>query len=464
MAKSRGKELIINTIIIGIGKFSTQIVSFLLLPLYTSILTTSEYGIYDLIITISTFLLPAITLLMEESMFRFLIDCKTEKEESEVISQTMMFISRSSLIFIIFGLVLGFIFKIPYSFVGLLYICTCIFSAVRNSLVRGLGKIKFYTFINFISSFINIVCNVLFIAVYRYGVYGLLFSGIVSNIISTLIVFIKINVTKYLKFNKKNKKLTKEMIKYSLPLVPNSLSWTIVNLSDRFVITGFLGSSFNGIYSMSYKFPNLMNTIYSFFYTAWKESSAKAMNDEDRDHFFNTIYDALTKLMFSVSLGIIVFMPLVFNIFIKKSFSESYLYIPILVVAMYYNNMSGYYGGIFSGYKDTKVMGVTTIWGAIINLVVNLLLINFIGIYAAAISTLVSCMAIYYYRKIKVKKYIKLKNVNMLLGLVIMCLTITLYYVNKNFVIKLLNLIIVGVYCIYENKDIIFKLTKKKNY
>ena len=75
------KQLLVNTIIIAIGKLSTQVISFLLLPLYTSKLTPGEYGTYDLLVTISTFLLPIITLLMEESMFRFLIDADDLKEK-----------------------------------------------------------------------------------------------------------------------------------------------------------------------------------------------------------------------------------------------------------------------------------------------------------------------------------------------------------------------------------------------
>ena len=459
--RSRGKDLAINTIVIGIGKFSTQLVSFLLLPLYTSILTTDEYGIYDLIITISTFLLPGITLLMEESMFRFLIDCKSEDERKKIISQSFIYIINSSIIFIILGTIIGLVFKIPYSIIGLFYVSTCILSGLRNALVRGLGKLKFYTIVNFISSLINILCNILFIAVFKYGVLGLLLSGIIANIISTSIVFIKINVFKYISFKSYDKKITKEMIKYSLPLVPNSLSWTIVNLSDRLVISGFMGTASNGIYSMSYKFPNLMNTIYGFFYTAWKESSARAMKDDDKEEFFNKIYSMLTKAMFSVSIAIISGLPIVFSFFIRKSFANAYFYIPILVIAMYYNNMSGYYCGIFSGFKDTKVMGTTTILGAIINLVVNLALIKFIGIYAAALSTLVSCMVIYYYRKIKVKKYIKIKNVNMILGIFMMIISVIAYYYNTNFILKLLVLFVTLLYCVFVNNDIVHLIISK---
>lgn len=455
MEKSRGKDLAINTIIIGIGKFSAQIVSFLLLPLYTSILTTEEYGTYDLIITISAFALPIITLLMEESMFRFLIDCKNEEEKKSVITQTTLYIVISSIVFLILALVIGQIIKIKYIVVGIIYIITCIVTALRNALVRGLGKLKFYTVINFFASIIDIVLKVLFIAGFRIGIYGLLISGIISNLVSSSIVFVSFKLHKYISLKAYDKKLMRKMINYSLPLVPNSLSWTTVNLSDRVIISSVMGASANGVYSMAYKFPNLMDTIYGFFYTAWKESSAKAVKDEDTNDFFNKIFQILSKMMFSVSIGIIVCMPLIFNVFIKEAYKEAYMYIPILVISMYYNNMSGYLGGIFSAYKDTKIMGITTIVAAIINLLINILLIRFIGIYAAAISTLISCMVIYYYRKYKSEKYIKLENINLGLGYVLLIVTLILYYFNNNIWIKFINFIVVSIFALSNNKEII---------
>lgn len=461
MGKNRAKDLAFNTIIIGIGKFSTQIVSFLLLPLYTSILTTEEYGIYDLILTITTFALPFITLLMEESMFRFLIDCKDDNQKKNVISQTMLYTLVSTTFFIIIALIVNKFFKIPYLWISLIYIASSIISGLRNALVRGLGKIKLYTLINFVSSLLNIILNIVFIALLRYGIYGLLLAGIISSVVSSIIIFVILKMHKYFSVKNYDKNLMKKMIKYSIPLVPNSLSWAVVNLSDRLVISGVIGASANGIYAMSYKFPNLMNTIYSFFYTAWTESSAKAINDNENEDFFNNIYKILTNAMFSVSLGIIVCMPIIFNLFIKADYVEAYKYIPILVIAMYFNNMSGYYGGIFTGYKDTKIMGITTIIGAIINLVIDILLIKFIGIYAAAISTLISCMVIYYYRKSKAKKYIKLQKVDLKVGCVILIITLFLYYNNNNLILKLINLLIVIIFAFISNRKIIDEILKK---
>lgn len=455
MAKSRAKDLAVNTVVIGIGKFSMQIVSFILLPLYTSILTTEEYGTYDLILTISTFVLPFITLLMEESMFRFLIDCKNDDQKKKVISQTMLYTLMSTVVFLIIVTTISIFIEIPYVYISLIYIVSSILSGLRNALVRGLGKIKLYTLINFIASFINVILNVLFIAIFRYGVMGLLLAGIISNILSTVLVFASLKMHKYFSIKNYDKQLMSKMIRYSIPLVPNSLSWAVVNLSDRIVISWIIGASANGIYAMSYKFPNLMNTVYGFFYTAWTESSSRAINDSEGDTFFNNVYQILTRVMFAVTLGIIVCMPLIFKIFFKAGYYEAYYYIPILVIAMYYNNISGYYGGIFIGHKDTQIMGVTTIIGAVVNIFVDLLLIKFIGIYAAALSTLLSCIVIYYYRKIKLKKYIILENTSSKIGLIIMAVTLILYYCNNNIIIKIFNFIIVVIFCIVSNKEII---------
>ena len=204
-----------------------------------------------------------------------------------------------------------------------------------------------------------------------------------------------------------------------------------------------------------------MDTVYGFFYTSWKESSAKAVNDGDKHEFFNKIYKLLSKMMFSISIGIIACLPLVFNIFIKEAYKEAYMYIPILIIATYYNNMSGYFGGIFSAYKDTKIMGTTTIIAAVINLAVNILLIRFIGIYAAAISTLISCMVVYYYRKIKVLRYVKLENINMIIGYILLALSLCVYYLNDNMLIKFINLVIIVIYAILSNKEIITEIIKQ---
>lgn len=99
-------ELMKNTVIIAIGKLSTQVLSFLLLPLYTSKLSSAEYGNYDFFVTLSVFLLPIITLLMEESMFRFLIDAKDDISKKRVITQTILYTIIGTIVFSILAIII----------------------------------------------------------------------------------------------------------------------------------------------------------------------------------------------------------------------------------------------------------------------------------------------------------------------------------------------------------------------
>lgn len=458
---SRKKDLILNTIIIAIGKCSTQVVSIILLPIYTSILTTQEYGTYDLIITITTFLVPFITLLMEESMFRFLIDAKDKNEKREVISQTFIYSTISSIIFILIIIVIGNLLNIHDTYIFIGYLISNIIIGLRNAIVRGNGKIKLYSLTNFLTSLITIILNIIFIVKFRLGYYGLLYSSIIACLIVSSFVFIKIRVWNYISLRKFNKIKMKEMIKYSIPLVPNSISWAIINLSDRLVISGFLGTSANGIYSMAYKFPNIMDTIYNFFYIAWKESAAKVLKDQDAKEFYNNVYHALLRFLIAITLGILAFMPFIFPLLIKEEFAEAYKYIPMLLIAMFFNNISGFYGGIFSAYKSTKIIGSTTIISAVINLVVNLALIKFIGIWAAALSTLISTFIVYKLRNIKIKEFVNLQEESNIVLFVMLVLTIFSYYNKDNLLLNLIVALIITIYSFYINQNIIKIIFRK---
>lgn len=458
----RGKKLLENTIIIAIGNISTKIISFVLLPLYTTYLSTKDYGLYDLFLTIAIFLIPIITMLMEESMFRFLIDCKSDAEKKEVISISLNYIIKSFVVFTCIYFIFTQFINIPYRVVFLLYIFSSILLCIKNAYTRGLEKIKIYSISNFISSVLIIALNILLIVQYNMGIYGLFISYIISNIIVSIIVLMITKIGNFITFKNINKTKAKKMLKYSLPLVPNSLSWTIINLSDRIVVSYILGASSNGVYSMAYKFPNLMDTIYGFFYTSWKESAAKSIKDIDSSIYYNKVYDALKRFMWSIVLAVIIFLAFAFELLIKKKFQASYTYIPILMIAMYFSNISGYYGGIYSAHKDTKIMGITTIIGAIVNLVVDIFLIKYIGIWAAVISTLASTFIVYIVRKIKIKKYINLKeNIpNYLLSILMLVVTLFIYYSNIQ-TIKIILSIFVVIFCIFINKEVISILLKR---
>lgn len=449
------KELMKNTIIIALGKFSTQVISYLLLPLYTSVLTTSEYGIYDFLVTACIFIVPFITLLMEESMFRFLIDEETDSGKKKVMSNACVYSILSMIVWCSILFIILSIFKYKYTLVFILYIISCIFITLTNSITRGLSKLKLYSLSNFVLSAITIILNVLFIAYFKFGVNGLLYSTIIANTITSFFIFFKLKIYSYIKFKLVNKNKLIEMVKYSYPLVPNSIGWSIINISDRIIITIFLGSSSNGIYAMANKFPNIMNTFSGFFFTAFKENASKVIKKKDYEDYYNNVHNLITNSFISISLLLITIIPFIFNIFINKSFNEAYMYIPILVIALFYGNMSGFYGSLFVAFKETKLIGKSTIIGAILNIVINILLIKFIGIYAAVISTLASNYIVNFYRKYKTKDYFNLKKVNNYYLSIIMMILVTILYYFKNTYLNILSLLIAIIYSYIINKELL---------
>lgn len=423
-------QLVKNTIIIAIGKISTQIISYLLLPLFTKMLTPEDYGAYDFICTLAIFICPLITLLMEESMFRFMIDAKDEIEKKNIITQVLIYSGFATLIFVpiaLFVMSISNVYDTFSKFLIIFFVISNIVLALSNSVARGEGKVRLYSISNFVLGISTIILNIVFVLLYK-NANSLLLANTIANIGAALFLFIKLKLFK--NFGKYDPSLMKKLIKYSVPLVPNSLSWTIINMSDRILLTQISGVSMNGIYAMASKFPNIVNVVYGYFYSAWKESAARIIKDETSTKIYTNIYHDIKRLLFTITLLLIGIMPFIFNIFINEQYEEAFIYIPIIIIATYYANLSSFIGGIFTALKKTKIIGVTTVIGAIINLVVDLVLIWKINIYAACISTLVANLVIYFYRKQKLKHYVKLRDLQMVGPGILLVLICVVYYLK----------------------------------
>lgn len=445
-------RLIKNTAIIAIGSLSTKIVSFFLLPLYTSILSTSEYGIVDYIITISVFCVPFVSLLLDESMFRFLIDCKTQQDKARVISQSMLLILFGGAVFVAVAIPVLHVLRYGYSFFLILYVLSAVLVTMTSALLRGIGRIGWYAVFNCLNSVFTILLNILFIAILRWGVQGMLLASILAQAGVSAIFLVMVRLWRYIDLKTLDKVQIKEMLRYSLPLIPNKLSWTIINLSNRIVIMNLIGSDANGLYAVSNKFPTLMDTVYGFFYQSWKESSARVAGDVSRDAFYNSVYRYLKDFMYTVVLVMVAFMPLAFRLLVNEAYHEAIWYVPILLLATYFSNISGFYGGIFTAYKETNIMGITTMVSAGINLAGGIVLTYFYGLYGAAAATLAANIIVYLYRKIKVKRFVVLKeNSAKQVAAIGATVAVTVLFYSQNMLCQMLGVVVSVGYGVWAN-------------
>ena len=452
---SKKKELMKNTIIIFMGKVCTQLISFLLLPLYTSYLLTEEYGFVDLVTTYVTLIVPIITMELEMSVFRYLVDCrKDEKEKEKIFSNNFIILLASLALFIVLYLVVTCFWKFDYCYLILFDIIICTFSGNFLQITRGVGRTLDYAISCIITGVTTILLNILLIVVFKLGAFGMITSMALANGLGAVYLFIRLKMWQYIDFKKKDKKLIKEMYKYSIPLVPNGISWWIVNVSDRSIITAVLGTAANGIYAVSNKFPTILSSLLGIFNLSWSESAALHVNSPDRDQFFSEVSNTVTKLFTCLGVGMISCMPFVFPILINKNYNDAYNYIPILILGSVFNVIICLYSALYIAKKMTKQVATTSIIGAIINIIINVVLIKYLGLYAAALSTAISYFIMMVYRHFDLKKYMRITYEKGLLMKTILIFTfaIILYY-QHNIYLDILNLVVVVIYSILMNKD-----------
>lgn len=451
---NEGKVLFKNTAIVSIGKICTQLITFFLLPIYTAMLTNEQYGVVDLLNTLTRLLLPIVTLQIEQGVFRYLIDYREYKEKQISLITTMAkFICIQVVVYALLFFGINQFMNNEYKYLLAVNLFINIFSNLLLQISRGLGDNKKYAIGSFIAGVLTVILNILFIVAFKWGAYGMIGANIIGNVVCGLYIFVSKKIYKYIKVKQYDKNLLKEVLKYSIPLIPNIISWWIVNVSDRIIITSIIGIEQNGIYSVSNKFSHVFTTLYSAFNLTWTESAAVNINSEHRDEFFSKIFDVTIRIFGSIAIGIIAFMPFVFNILINENFNDAYYQIPILMVASMFNILVSFLGSIYVAKKLTREIAKTSIFAAIINLVINLILIRTIGLYAASISTFASYFVMFIYRYIDSKKYVKLiVNKNVAVSMVLITILAFIAYYLKVRIVHIAVALVVVAYAVYINR------------
>lgn len=452
---SREKSLVKNTIIITIGKVSTQLITFLLLPIYTALLSTEEFGIVDLLNTIVSLCLPIVTFQIEQALFRTLIDNReNELKIKNTITTTIITVIIQSIIYLLIFCIVAPFINNNYKYFLATNVIACIFSSIMLQISRGLGDNKKYAIGSFLTALVTVLLNVLFIVFFKWGAYGMLAASLIGNIVCSIYICINKKIYQYIDINLYSKKLLKKLWKYSFPLIPNSISWWIFNSSDRIIVSSVLGIAQNGILSAAYKFSSVYITLYGIFNMTWTESASLHINDKDNGEFFSKIINTTLKLFTAICFGIIACMPFIFPIMINEKFGSAYNQIPILMLSSLFNVVVGLLSVIYIAKKDTKAVAKTSIFAAIINLIVNLGLIKFIGLYAASISTLAAYFIMSIYRLHDVKKYITIKlDKKFILSSAIMIVILFVSYYINNLYLNIAIVLITVLYAWLVNKN-----------
>lgn len=451
------KQLLSDTFVFAIGNILSKLILFFLMPLYTSALTTDEFGVAELLNNSVELALPIASICIYEAVFRFCID--KGADHKKILSIGLSVLSKSFVIVFALMFVGSRFIKYEYTWYFALMLFTAALRQLFAQFARGIGHVKRFAFSGILNALMLAVFNIIFLAKFNLNISGYLISIILSNAISAVFLFFASKVYCYISLNSYDKILLKAMVIYSLPQIPNMLSWWVTNLSSRYIIAGFWGASMAGLFTAASKLPSLVNLLTTIFQKAWQFSSAKEIGEKGSDKFFSDVFKAFSVFMIISCSGLILFVPLISKFLLKGEFYCAWIYVPLLMISATINSYSVYFGTFYSAAMKNKMIMVSTIIGASISLGLCFITIPFIGIYGALIASNVSYFVIVIIRIIDTRKYAKINlqlkvNVTTLAMLLLQAILMTLNLAFSQILSGLLFMAILGVIMANYRKDI----------
>lgn len=414
---NRTKYLIKNTGILAISNFASKILVFLLVPLYTSVLSKPEVGVYDLVVSTVSLLYPILTVNIVDGVMRYSLDKDTPKEE--ILSIALRYIIFSWTVGGIILIILRILCIFPkiqgYEILIYLYFAFYIFYQLLIQFCKGLERVVDMGAAGVICTITMLTGNILFLLVFKLGLRGFFAANVLAEILPCVYLFLRLRFWRYFRINKINQELKHEMIIYSAPLIATTLGWWVNSTSDKYIVTFICGISANGLLSVSYKIPSIINTLQGIFVQAWQISAIKEYGEEDTAYFYGRAFSIINLMMCMACSWMIILTKILARILYQKDFYDAWKYVPFLLISCVLNSASGFLGPILSAKKDSKVMAMSAVYGASVNVVLNILLVYLIGIQGATIATVISSFIIYVVRKKAVNNEIKIEGYTVIL-------------------------------------------------
>ena len=404
---SKYSKLAQNTSTFFIANFGSKILTFLLVRYYTELLSTEEYGIIDLLNTTASLAFPIITLCITEAVLRFSID--DLENRGKILTNGLLVAVIGNLLFVFSAPVFEKFgtFSSNVSWIYLLTLTNSLY-AITAHFSRGIGKAKLFAFAGVLHTFLQIGLNILFLLVFSLGITGYLMASVLANLLTSIVIFLSGKLHRYIIKNVDAKYL-KMMLAYSIPLIPNSIFWWIMQSSNRYLITYMLSPADNGLYAVANKIPTLITTISSIFFQAWQISSVEEANSTQKNHFFTQIFGGLsTLLILSTSFIMVVLQP-VYRLLTEESYYSGWTCTPFLLCAMVYSCYSSFLGTNYVAMKKTAGVFLTTVAGAVVNVVLCILLLPIMGLEGTALATLVAFIITWVCRIFGTRNFVKIE-------------------------------------------------------
>ena len=407
---SQYKKLTYNTFFMLVGNIGTKMLGFILLPFYTKFLNPQIYGELNLITALISFVTPILTLELSGAMFR-LSSGKDEREQNKYLITGILY--TLPIIFICFSF-LNLVSKllnqnyIQKYFITLLltFIFNFINGMIREKL-RCNSEIKLYTLIGMMETVLIITLNIFLVP--RYFLFGMLLSSLIGSFCIMNFLLLKIKFFSLINSENLSKKLYKEMLMYSFPLIPNAVIWWVMGLSDRFFIKYYHNFELVGLYSVANKYSLLITTLFGIFYKSLQISALEEFKTKNYPKFFKDVFFSISDLMIVSSMFLIYFIKFIVEISVSKEYFVVWQYVPLLLVVTLFNSYSAILGVNYLVNKNSKGVLKSSLIATVVNICFNFILIPKYKIFGAIIATILAYLTLFIIRIIESRKNVKIQ-------------------------------------------------------
>lgn len=407
---NRGNKFINDIFIYAVGNLGSKLITFLLVPLYTYFISPDDFGYYDIALNISFLGIGVLSFQLRSGVFRFLLDNEDERIRKNIISFTCRFLLRSTFVAFAIGIFCFLFFEIRFLPWIVALTVVFMFYEIYIQVIRGLGMNVYFVYIGILTSILTIVLSCLFIIGLDYGVVGIFYANILSRILSMCVIECKLRILKkYFRYNFSDSQINREMIRYSLPLLPNALCWWLLGGSNRLFIDHYLGLEFNGIYAVAMKFASILETFSLIIYQAWQETAIKQYGSEDKNRFFSSVLYAQMYIFSAfVILGIFV-IKWNYGWLVDENFQGSAQYLFPMGISVIFFSLTSFFDMGYQCSKETarNLPGVILATG--LNLLLNYLLVQQWAIWGVVISSIFTYLFLFLYRMVDSRRFFHVK-------------------------------------------------------
>lgn len=461
------KTLALNSIYVFVGGGLSKIVSFVMLPFYTKWLTAKQFGEVDLISVYSSLLLGLCTFCVAEAIFVM--------PQNESIERQKKFYTTGIVYTIVLLLIAGlcimgicnylsnkgidnfFIYNKWYIY---MMIVVTFFQVYSQQFSRALNAVKIFSFTGVVQALSTATLGIILIP--KYGLIGYIYSMILSSILAILYTTIFSHSYKYFSLRNLDKTIYKDLLKYSIPLVPNSLMFWVVNALNKPIIEAHVGLAAVGILAVANKFPSVITMCFELFSKSWQISMMEEYRKDGFNSFFNNIFKLIVIFLCLLGSLLAVFSDIIINLFTSAEFESAAYYMPLLGFSVVLTCIGYFVGAIFLAAKESKYFFYSSIIGALVSLICNIIFIPLFGLIGAILSIIFSFASIAFARILYSRKFVRITEIKQfVLTMLLYMVLIFMCMYTHIFVLKIAMFLFFAVLSLFIYRDS-YRLILKK--